>query len=116
VADAVRGFLDGHIVLSRKLANSNHFPAIDVLSSVSRLDRAICTRDEIRLISEARDLLSTYYANEDMINVGAYVKNSNTKIDRSIDKFPLFESFLRQNFEELLPRIKAFSSLESILK
>ena len=115
VADAVRGFLDGHIVLSRKLANANHFPAIDVLSSVSRLDRSVCSRDEINSISSARDLLSTYYTNEDMINVGAYVKNSNAKIDRSIEKFPLFENFLKQNFESLLTRESAFSELDSIL-
>ena len=72
VADAVRGFLDGHIVLSRKLANANHFPAVDVLRSVSRLDRAVCTQEEIDMISEARDLLSVYHQNEDLINVGAY--------------------------------------------
>ena len=60
VADAVRGFLDGHIVLSRKLANANHFPAIDILRSVSRLDRAVCTESEISLISHVRDLLSLY--------------------------------------------------------
>jgi flagellum-specific ATP synthase len=116
VADAVRGFLDGHIVLSRKLANANHFPAIDVLSSVSRLDRAVCSKEEINIISTARDLLATYYANEDMINVGAYVKNSNPKIDLSIDKFPLFENFLRQSYEDLHPREYAFSSLNSVLK
>jgi len=116
VADAVRGFLDGHIVLSRKLANANHFPAIDVLSSVSRLDRAVCSKEEINIISTARDLLATYYANEDMINVGAYVKNSNPKIDLSIDKFPLFENFLRQSYEDLYPREYAFSSLNSVLK
>ena len=80
VADAVRGFLDGHIVLSRKLANANHFPAVDALRSVSRLDRAVCTDDEIKLISEARDLLSVYRQNEDLINVGAYAKNSNPKL------------------------------------
>ena len=51
VADAVRGFLDGHVVLSRRLANANHYPAVDVLRSVSRLDRAVCTRDEMELIS-----------------------------------------------------------------
>ena len=68
------------------------------------------------MISSARDLLSTYYTNEDMINVGAYVKNSNPKIDLSIEKFPLFESFLRQSYEELLPRENAFSSLKSLLQ
>lgn len=116
VADAVRGFLDGHIVLSRKLANANHFPAIDVLRSVSRLDRAVCSENEIELISEARDLLSTYRQNEDMINVGAYVKNSNPKIDRAINKFSEIQDFLRQRFDSLSDREVAFTSLKSVLK
>jgi flagellum-specific ATP synthase len=115
VADAVRGFLDGHIVLSRKLANANHFPAIDVLSSVSRLDRSVCSEDEINLISEARDLLSVYHQNEDMINVGAYVKNSNPKIDRAIDKFPDIQTFLRQRFDALSNRSDAFSELRKVM-
>ena len=116
VADAVRGFLDGHIVLSRKLANANHFPAIDVLNSVSRLDRSVCSEDEISCISEARDLLSVYRQNEDMINVGAYVKNSNPKIDRAVEKFSMIESFLRQRFDILSDRAQAFSELKSVLK
>ena len=116
VADAVRGFLDGHIVLSRKLANANHFPAIDVLNSVSRLDRSVCSEDEMRCISEARDLLSVYRQNEDMINVGAYVKNSNPKIDRAVEKFSMIESFLRQRFDILSDRAQAFSELKSVLK
>jgi flagellum-specific ATP synthase len=116
VADAVRGFLDGHIILSRKLANANHFPAVDVLSSVSRLDRAVCNKDELALISEARDLLSTYHQNEDMINVGAYVKNSNPKIDRAIEKFSRIQNFLRQKFDVLSNRSDAFSDLQSVFK
>jgi flagellum-specific ATP synthase len=116
VADAVRGFLDGHIVLSRKLANANHFPAVDVLSSVSRLDRAVCTEEEMSLISEARDLLSVYRQNEDLINVGAYVKNSNPKIDRAIDKFEHVESFLKQRYDTLSTRSDAFSLLGGIFK
>jgi len=115
VADAVRGFLDGHIVLSRKLANANHFPAIDVLNSVSRLDRSVCSEDEINLISEARDLLSIYHQNEDMINVGAYVKNSNPKIDRAIEKFPDIQAFLRQRFDALSNRSDAFSELRKVM-
>jgi flagellum-specific ATP synthase len=114
VADAVRGFLDGHIVLSRKLANANHFPAVDVLRSVSRLDRAVCSEDEIKLISEARDLLSIYRQNEDLINVGAYVKKSNPKIDRAIEKFERMETFLRQRYDELVTREEAFSKLSEI--
>ena len=116
VADAVRGFLDGHIVLSRKLANANHFPAVDVLSSVSRLDRSVCNEEELSLISQARDLLSTYHQNEDMINVGAYVKNSNPKIDLAIDKFTGIQDFLRQRFDALSTRENAFSELRTVLR
>ena len=116
VADAVRGFLDGHIVLSRKLANANHFPAVDVLSSVSRLDRSVCNEEELSLISQARDLLSTYHQNEDMINVGAYVKNSNPKIDLAIDKFTGIQDFLRQRFDALSNRENAFSELRNVLR
>jgi len=116
VADAVRGFLDGHIVLSRKMANANHFPAVDVLSSVSRLDRSVCNEEELSLISHARDLLSTYHQNEDMINVGAYVKNSNPKIDLAIDKFTGIQDFLRQKFDVLSKRENAFSELRNLLR
>lgn len=114
VADAVRGFLDGHIVLSRKLANANHFPAVDVLRSVSRLDRAVCSDQEIRMISEGRDLLSVYKQNEDLINVGAYVRKSNPKIDRAIDKHGLIESFLKQRYDQKSTRIDSFKKLSSI--
>jgi flagellum-specific ATP synthase len=115
VADAVRGFLDGHIVLSRKLANANHFPAIDVLRSVSRLDRAVCTEKEIDLISQLRDLLSVYKQNEDLINVGAYVKGSNPKIDLAIEKFPLIEHFLKQRYDQASNRELAISQLAEVL-
>ena len=108
VADAVRGFLDGHIVLSRKLANANHFPAVDVLQSVSRLDRAVCSKNEVEVISKARDLLSIYKQNEDLINVGAYVKKSNPKIDLAIDKFNSLESFFEQSYDQVSSREKIF--------
>lgn len=116
VADAVRGFLDGHIVLSRKLANANHFPAVDVLRSVSRLDRAVCSEEEMNTISVARDLLSTYSQNEDMINVGAYVKNSNPKIDLAIDKYEKITSFLRQRYDSLVDRSISFTELHQLMK
>ncbi len=114
VADAVRGFLDGHIILDRQLANANHFPAVDVLKSVSRLDRAVCTKEEIAQISKARDLLSTYRQNEDLINVGAYVKNSNPRIDEAIAKYDSLSSFLKQSYDELYPRSHSFEMLKSI--
>jgi flagellum-specific ATP synthase len=103
-------------VLSRKLANANHFPAVDVLSSVSRLDRAVCTEKEMALISDARDLLSVYHQNEDLINVGAYVKKSNPKIDRAIEKFEPMETFLKQRYDSLSTRTDAFSELGGIFK
>lgn len=116
VADAVRGFLDGHIVLNRRLANANHFPAVDVLQSVSRLDRAVCTKSEIEIISEARDLLSIYKQNEDLINVGAYVKNSNPKIDLAIKKFDRIDSFLKQSYDKVSTRDSSFNQLSEILR
>ena len=79
VADAVRSILDGHIVLSRKLANANIFPAIDVLDSISRLYLDVCTEDQVRSVTEARDLLAIYRHNEDLISVGAYAKGTNPK-------------------------------------
>jgi flagellum-specific ATP synthase len=112
----VRGFLDGHIVLSRKLANANHFPAVDVLRSVSRLDRAVCSESEIEIISDARDLLSVYKQNEDLINVGAYVKKSNPKIDRAIDKIERVEAFLKQRYDIVCPRASSFQQLSDIFK
>ena len=114
VADAVRGFLDGHIVLSRKLANANHFPAIDILRSVSRLDRAVCSENEISLISNVRDLMSLYKQNEDLINVGAYLRGSNPKIDLAIEKFPEIEKFLRQRYDELWTRNQSLEQLSSV--
>ena len=106
--------MDGHIVLSRKLANANHFPAIDILRSVSRLDRAVCSENEISLISNVRDLLSLYKQNEDLINVGAYVKGSNPKIDLAIEKFPEIEKFLRQRYDELWNRKQSLEQLSAV--
>jgi flagellum-specific ATP synthase len=79
IADAVRGILDGHIVLSRDLAHKNHYPAIDTLNSVSRLMSQIAPKDHKDAASIARDLLATYKDSEDLINIGAYVKGSNKK-------------------------------------
>ena len=89
---------------------------MDVLRSVSRLDRAVCSEEEMHTISIARDLLSTYHQNEDMINVGAYVKNSNPKIDLAIDKYEKITSFLKQRFDSLIARSNSFSELHQLMK
>jgi flagellum-specific ATP synthase len=81
VTDTVRGILDGHIVLSRNLANKNHYPAIDILASISRLMSEIADSDHKKAAGRARDLLAIYRDSEDLINIGAYVKGSNPKLD-----------------------------------
>ncbi|MBN1054468.1 flagellar protein export ATPase FliI [Clostridium botulinum] len=100
IADAVRGILDGHIVLSKSLAHKNHYPAIDILNSVSRLMNSIAPSEHIKAASIARDLLATYKESEDLINIGAYVKGSNKKIDLAISYHDKIEEFLRQTVNE----------------
>ena len=100
IADTVRGILDGHIVLSRALAQKNHYPAIDVLNSVSRLMSQIADDKHKMIASNARDLLATYKESEDLINLGAYVKGSNKKIDLAIRFNESLNSFLKQGIDE----------------
>ncbi|MDI6401983.1 flagellar protein export ATPase FliI [Balneolaceae bacterium ANBcel3] len=100
IADAVRSILDGHIVLSRRLAHKNHYPAIDVLESVSRVMPHIISREDRAIAMKAREILATYREAEDLVNIGAYVKGSNPKIDEAIKKNPDLESFLKQGMEE----------------
>ncbi len=115
VADAVRGILDGHIVLSRAMAQANHYPAVDVLQSVSRLSRSVCNPKQLELASEARDLMALYRRNEDLINIGAYPKGSNPRLDRAIDKNEVMNRFLRQRSDELFKRDQSFSQLAKSL-
>lgn len=100
IADAVRGILDGHIILSRTLAGKNHYPAIDILNSVSRLMSEIATDEHKNAASFARDLLATYKNSEDLINIGAYVKGSNPKVDMAIQHNDELNNYLRQGIKE----------------
>jgi len=115
VADAVRGILDGHIALSRDLATANHFPAVDILESVSRLTRAILTPEEIALVSAARDSMALYRRNEDLINIGAYTPKTNPKLDLAIKRHDPLNDFLRQSYEELEARETGFAKLQKAL-
>jgi len=100
VADAARSMLDGHCVLSRELAHRNHYPAIDVLESVSRLAPEIMS-DEIREAGGwLRETLAVYRAKEDLITVGAYARGSDAGVDEAIDRLPSIEAFLRQRTDE----------------
>ncbi|MBX6423054.1 FliI/YscN family ATPase [Thermosulfurimonas sp. F29] len=100
VADAVRAIADGHIVLSRELAQEGHYPAIDVLASVSRLMRDLAEREHYKAAQELVKLLAVYRRAEDLINIGAYVRGSNPEIDRALEKIEAVKAFLRQEVEE----------------
>lgn len=100
VADAVRGILDGHIVLSRDLAHRGHYPAIDVLQSVSRVMPQITPREQADAANNLREILATYKSAEDLINIGAYVEGSNPRIDRARAKIEAALMFLRQRSDE----------------
>jgi flagellum-specific ATP synthase len=115
VADAVRGTLDGHLILSRTLAVANHFPAVDVLESVSRLASTICTPEEYKLLGRARDLMATYRRHEDVISIGAYVRGSQPQVDLAIDKHRPLLNFLRQPVEEPWERARAWQELARIV-
>jgi flagellum-specific ATP synthase len=100
IADAVRSILDGHIVLSRKLASANHYPAIDVLQSVSRVMPDVVDANHLSAASAIRDLLAVYRDAEDLVNIGAYVPGSNPRVDLALSKIEAIRHFLRQGIFE----------------
>ena len=100
IADSVRAILDGHIVLDRDLASRGHFPCIDVLASNSRLMRQTVDPEHQESATEIRDLLGTYKKAEDLIQIGAYKKGSNARIDTAVDRLDAINAFLKQHSEE----------------
>src|SRR6056297_3315591 len=112
VSDTVRGILDGHIDLSRELASRNHYPAIDVLSSVSRVMDDIVNEDHIEAAGELKKMLANYRESEDLINIGAYEEGSNPAVDRAIEHIDDINDFLQQgiteksNFSQTLQKLK----------
>jgi flagellum-specific ATP synthase len=100
IADAVRGISDGHIVLSRQLAARNHYPAIDVLASISRVMPKVATKEHKIVASHLRDLLAAYKEAEDLISVGAYARGSNPKVDKAIVIYDDIINLLRQQVDE----------------
>lgn len=101
ICDASRGILDGHIVLSRELGAAGHYPAIDVLNSVSRLASRISTPEQIQAAQRLRAALADYHRSEDLINLGAYAAGSNPKLDSAIQLRPKLTDFLRQGSQEV---------------
>ncbi|MUT66353.1 flagellar protein export ATPase FliI [Paenibacillus sp. NEAU-GSW1] len=113
IADAVRGILDGHIVLSRHLANKGHFPAIDVLASVSRVMKEIVTEEQQDAANQLKRLLSIYKDSEDLINIGAYQSGSNAEIDLAIENIEAIHQFTRQRTSEKVSLTEAQDRLMS---
>lgn len=114
ISDAVRGILDGHIVLNRKLAQLGHYPAIDVLGSISRLANRVSGECSKKAAQYMRRLMAVYAEAEDMIQVGAYQKGSNPAIDEAIDHHEKIEAFLQQETNDTAPINKTLEQLSSI--
>ena len=114
IADAVRSIVDGHIVLTRALAHRGHFPAVDVLQSTSRVMRNIVRSSHLRLSSILRETIADYQQAEDLINIGAYRRGSNEKIDAAIELHEPITQFLRQEIEERCDLGTTFGMMEDI--
>jgi len=115
VADAVRGILDGHLVLSRELAQQNIFPAVDILASISRLMPDIAPKRQFEAAGKAKDTYSTYMQSADLIGIGAYKAGSNPKIDTAIAKLPKIQEFIKQGIREQTTYDEAVKSLEALM-
>ena len=115
VTDTARGILDGHIVLSRKIANRNHYPPIDVLASISRVMSDIVEDNHKDLSNEIKKSMAVYANSEDLINIGAYVKGSNEEIDLAISKHDAINEFLMQGIMEKVSFEDTLSSMEGIV-
>ena len=116
IADAARSILDGHIVLSRKLASAGHYPAVDALESVSRVMPDVTTPEHRKAASYVTDLLATHREAEDLINIGAYVKGSSQKIDKAVAMIDQIRIFLKQGIEEVSVLDDAIRKLMELTK
>ena len=116
IADTVRGILDGHIVLSRQLANANHYPAIDVSASISRLMVEIVPPEHRQLASRIRDIMSVYEKNADLVAIGAYKPGSNRKLDFAMSKIDAVNSFLTQDVDEAFSYERCVEEMGRLLK
>jgi flagellum-specific ATP synthase len=115
IADSVRSILDGHVVLTRELATQNHYPAIDVLESVSRLVRDLTTPEQMDLSGRAREAMAIYRKNQDLINIGAYPQGSSAVIDHAIRLHDPLNIFLRQRVDEGVSAAESWGRLGKVL-
>jgi len=114
ISDAVRGILDGHIVLDRKFANKGHYPSVNILSSISRCMKDIVSPAHQGAANKLRELLAAYTDAEDLINLGAYARGSNPRVDKSIDMIDIINNFLRQGIYEKVSYNEIINELEQM--
>ncbi len=115
IADAVRGILDGHIVLDRAIAERGRYPAIDILRSVSRTMPGCNSAEETALVNGARAILATYENMAELIRLGAYKRGSDAKIDQAIEYYPALETFLRQAKRERSSLEEGYAGLAELM-
>ena len=114
IADAMRAILDGHIVLSRELGAAGHYPAIDILQSVSRLTSQVAAPEQVEAGRKIRELLATYRRAEDLINLGAYAAGSNPQIDAAVRTRASLEQFLRQTPAEKYDLAETLAGMDAV--
>jgi flagellar biosynthesis/type III secretory pathway ATPase len=114
ICDAVRGILDGHIILSRQLASAGYYPAIDVLQSISRVSQQISSERLLESAKVVREALASYERSEDLIHLGAYVSGSNPKLDASIRCRDQAMSFLRQDSRLKMSLPETIAAIEAL--
>jgi flagellum-specific ATP synthase len=116
IADAVRGILDGHIMLDRAIAERNRYPAVNVLRSISRTMPACNSDGETAIVATARQLISTYEDMAELIRLGAYKRGSDAKVDEAIRRYPLIEAFLAQRKDERADLASGYEQLAALLQ
>lgn len=116
VTDTARSILDGHIVLSRKIAQKNHYPAIDILASISRCMSQIVDKKQKELSGQLKNVMATYAESEDLINIGAYKAGSNKNIDYAISKIDKVNDFLIQATDEKMDYDEEIEALEAVFE
>ncbi|MGD0493324.1 MAG: flagellar protein export ATPase FliI [Steroidobacteraceae bacterium] len=115
IADAARAILDGHIVLSRRLAESGLYPAIDIEASISRAMHQIATREQLDLASRFKQVYSTYQQNRDLITVGAYRRGADPRVDLAVEQWPKIQEFLRQDMYQPVTTERSYADLKQLV-
>jgi flagellar biosynthesis/type III secretory pathway ATPase len=116
IADEVRGILDGHVVLDRRLAERGRFPAVDVPASLSRLMPSLVTKDHLRMAQKVRQLVSTYEQKRDLVVLGAYTKGSDKALDEALAKMPGLEKVLGQAPHEVTTLAATLDKLDDLFE